>query len=181
MSESSPINWAQEAPRRRTSDAEEPIHGRADCGDPEGVGSGDDNGGVVPEAWDKRADVLSLEGEVRRPGSKRCAAAAATGRREPQAEAASGRASAGHRRIQGGAIKKVVSPQARREAVEVFRVAAECSERHACGQLEVLRAMVRYRRREARFAEANQRLRVLLRELAEERRRWGYRRLHVLL
>jgi putative transposase len=41
--------------------------------------------------------------------------------------------------------------------------------------------MVRYRRREARFAEANQRLRVRLRELAEERRRWGYRRLHVLL
>jgi len=75
----------------------------------------------------------------------------------------------------------VVSPQARREAVAVFRAAADCSERHACGQLEVLRAMLRYRRRETRFAEANQRLRVRLRELAEDRRRWGYRRLHVLL
>ena len=32
-----------------------------------------------------------------------------------------------------------------------------------------------------RLAEANDRLRVRLRELAEERRRWGYRRLHVLL
>ena len=41
--------------------------------------------------------------------------------------------------------------------------------------------MFRYRPRERRFAEANDRLRVRLRELAEDRRRWGYRRLHVLL
>lgn len=41
--------------------------------------------------------------------------------------------------------------------------------------------MVRYRPRESRFAEANERLRVRLRQLAEERRRWGYRRLHILL
>lgn len=65
--------------------------------------------------------------------------------------------------------------------MSIFRAIADCSERHACGQLEVLRAMVRYRRRESRFLEANERLRVRLRELAEERRRWGYRRLHVLL
>jgi putative transposase len=65
--------------------------------------------------------------------------------------------------------------------VPIFRAAAECSERHACGQMEIVRAMVRYRPRATRFAEANQRLRVRLRELAEDRRRWGYRRLHVLL
>jgi putative transposase len=47
--------------------------------------------------------------------------------------------------------------------------------------MEIVRAMVRYRPRGTRFAEANQRLRARLRELAEERRRWGYRRLHVLL
>jgi putative transposase len=41
--------------------------------------------------------------------------------------------------------------------------------------------MLRYRRRETRFAGANERLRGRLRELAEDRRRWGYRRLHVLL
>ncbi len=69
----------------------------------------------------------------------------------------------------------------RREAVKIFSTAADCSERHACGQLEVLRAMVRYRPRDSRFAEANERLRVRLRQLAEERRRWGYRRLHILL
>ncbi len=75
----------------------------------------------------------------------------------------------------------MVGPQAEREAIPVFRAAAECSERHACGQMEIVRAMVRYRPRGTRFAEANQRLRARLRELAEERRRWGYRRLHVLL
>jgi putative transposase len=32
-----------------------------------------------------------------------------------------------------------------------------------------------------RFAQANERLRMRLRELAEDRRHWGYRRLHVLL
>lgn len=75
----------------------------------------------------------------------------------------------------------MVGPQARREAVPVFRAAAECSERHACGQLEVCRALVRYSRRATRFALANEQLRVRLRELADQRGRWGYRRLHVLL
>jgi len=40
--------------------------------------------------------------------------------------------------------------------VPIFRAAAECSERHACGQMEIVRAMVRYRPRATRFAEANQ-------------------------
>ena len=67
-----------------------------------------------------------LEGEVRWAGSERSAAASSTGRREPQAQAAGSRTGFGHRRIQGGAIKKVVSPQARREAVAVFRTATDC-------------------------------------------------------
>jgi len=41
--------------------------------------------------------------------------------------------------------------------------------------------MVRYQQQPTRFAAANERLRNRLRELAEQRRRWGYRRLHVLL
>ena len=65
--------------------------------------------------------------------------------------------------------------------MKAFRAATECSERHACGQLEVLLAMVRYRQRPTRFSAANERLRIRLRELAEQRRRWGYRRLHILL
>lgn len=41
--------------------------------------------------------------------------------------------------------------------------------------------MVRYQSRASRFAATNDRLRMRLRELAEQRRRWGYRRLHILL
>lgn len=63
----------------------------------------------------------------------------------------------------------------------IFRTAAECSERHACGRMEIVRALVRYESWPGRYAEANERLRLRLRELAEERRRWGYWRLHVLL
>lgn len=51
------------------------------------------------------------------------------------------------------------------------------SERRACGLVGVNRASVRYRQRRAGDAVLRQRLR----ELAEERRRFGYRRLHVLL
>ena len=63
----------------------------------------------------------------------------------------------------------------------MFREATKCSERRACGQMEIVRAMVRYRLRANRFAVANEKLRMRLRELAEQRRRWGYRRLHILL
>jgi putative transposase len=63
----------------------------------------------------------------------------------------------------------------------VFCEATKCSERRACGQMEIVRAMVRYRPRPTQFAAANEKLRIRLRELAEQRRRWGYRRLHILL
>jgi putative transposase len=63
----------------------------------------------------------------------------------------------------------------------VFCEATKCSERRACGQMEIVRAMVRYRPRPTQFAASNEKLRIRLRELAEQRRRWGYRRLHILL
>ena len=75
----------------------------------------------------------------------------------------------------------MVGPQAEREAVRAFREATKCSERRACGQMEIVRAMVRYQARSSRFAAANEKLRMRLRQLAEQRRRWGYRRLHILL
>ena len=63
----------------------------------------------------------------------------------------------------------------------MFRDAAQCSERRACGRMEIVRSMVRYRPRPTRFAVTNEKLRTRLREMAEQRRRWGYRRLHILL
>jgi putative transposase len=70
-----------------------------------------------------------------------------------------------------------VSPQLRREAVLVMQVEVELSQRRACGLMELHRGTCRYRRRRSEDG----RLRTRLRELAEARRRFGYRRLQVLL
>ena len=101
----------------------------------------------------------------------------AAGGGKPAAEAHRGRAGGGHPGVEGGGRKKVVSPQMRREAVLVMQVEVELSQRRACGLMELYRATCRYRRRRGE----DQRLRVRLRELAEARRRFGYRRLQILL
>lgn len=51
------------------------------------------------------------------------------------------------------------------------------SERRACRMLRVDRKTIRYRFRRP----ADEALRTRMREIAAERRRFGYRRLHVLL
>ena len=71
----------------------------------------------------------------------------------------------------------MVTPAARREAVAHLRVGFEVSERRACAALGADRRSVRYRSRRPDDATA----RVRLRELASIRRRFGYRRLHILL
>jgi putative transposase len=71
----------------------------------------------------------------------------------------------------------MVTPAARREAVAHLRVAYEVSERRACSALGADRSSVRYRSRRVEDAAA----RARLRELASVRRRFGYRRLHILL
>ncbi|HVO60893.1 MAG TPA: IS3 family transposase [Terriglobales bacterium] len=65
----------------------------------------------------------------------------------------------------------------RREAVLVMQMEVELSQRRACGLMGLYRATCRYRRRRCE----DERLRVRLRELAEARRRFGYRRLQILL
>ena len=71
----------------------------------------------------------------------------------------------------------MVTPAARRQAVahavETFGV----SQRRACEAIGTDRSSVRYRHRRPDDAG----LRARLRELAALRRRFGYRRLHVLL
>ena len=65
----------------------------------------------------------------------------------------------------------------RREAVLVMQVEVELSQRRACGLMEIHRGTCRYRIRR----QQDPQLRSRLRELAEARRRFGYRRLQVLL
>lgn len=71
----------------------------------------------------------------------------------------------------------MVTPAARREAVAHLQVSFEVSERRACAALAVDRTSVRYRGN--RLDDAP--VRARLRELAAVRRRFGYRRLHVLM
>jgi putative transposase len=71
----------------------------------------------------------------------------------------------------------VVTPAAKRQAVAHACGVHGVSERRACRILGVDRASIRYR--SCRAVDTDVRLRI--RELARMRRRFGYRRLHVLL
>jgi putative transposase len=71
----------------------------------------------------------------------------------------------------------MVTPAAKREAVAHLVETYVMSERRACRLIRADRKTVRYRSRRPKDEE----LRRRLRELAPEQRRFGYRRLHVLL
>jgi putative transposase len=71
----------------------------------------------------------------------------------------------------------VVTPEAKRTVVRFWREGMELSERRACRLIGLDRSTHRYLPR----MDDNGELRQRLRELAEQRRRFGYRRLHVLL
>jgi len=71
----------------------------------------------------------------------------------------------------------MVGPAAKRAAVAHLQAVMDLSERQACKIVRADRKMVRYRSKRA----PDRALRDRLRELANERRRFGYRRLFVLL
>ena len=71
----------------------------------------------------------------------------------------------------------MVGPAAKREAVAHLRNVPQMSERRACILVAADRKMIRYRSRRPPDVE----LRTRLRDLANQRRRFGYRRLFILL
>jgi len=71
----------------------------------------------------------------------------------------------------------MVTPVAKREAVVHLRQSYEVSQRRACKALGADRSSARYRKRRPDDGV----IRTRLRELAAIRRRFGYRRLHILL
>ena len=71
----------------------------------------------------------------------------------------------------------MVRPAVKREAVAHLQVKLGLSERRACKIVDADRKMIRYRS----CRPADTELRGKLRDLANERRRFGYRRLFVLL
>lgn len=94
-----------------------------------------------------------------------------------KAEAAAGRHDAGQRCAEGSFNKKILKPAAMREAVVHLQACHGMSERRACRVIDADRKSVRYR--STRDDDGS--LREKLRELANQRRRFGYRRLHILL
>ena len=71
----------------------------------------------------------------------------------------------------------MVGPAVQRDAVAHLQAVMGLSERRACSIVGADRKIVRYRSRRPPDTE----LRARLRELANERRRFGYRRLFILL
>ena len=71
----------------------------------------------------------------------------------------------------------MVTPAAMREAIALLREKLQVSERRACTMIGICRMTVRYRSQRP----DDGRLRERMKALADERRRFGYRRLHILL
>ncbi len=97
--------------------------------------------------------------------------------REPQAEEAAGGIDAGRRDAPRGARKKLLRPGSRRAFVNWAIEEKSYSQRRACGLIGLDPKTYRYASRRSDDAE----LRARLKALASERRRFGYRRLHILL
>src|SRR5690606_222277 len=114
-----------------------------------------------------------MESQVRRAGCFGGAAAEGAGGRERSTEADAGRRHARQCRAERSAWKKVVTPAAHREAAAYL----QSTERRACRVIGADRTSVRYQA----VRPDDMALRERLKALAQERRRCGYRRLHVLL
>ena len=70
-----------------------------------------------------------------------------------------------------------MTPEAKRQAVAHLRVAHGVSERRACHVLQVDRSTVRYKSQRDDDAD----LREAIKRVSRERRRFGYRRIHVMV
>ncbi|MCS4503667.1 IS3 family transposase [Arhodomonas aquaeolei] len=73
---------------------------------------------------------------------------------------------------------KILTPRAKRAAVAVMREDTAISERRACRLVGISRSVLRYQSSQSP-EEGDLRKRIV--ELAQERRRFGYRRIHALL
>src|SRR6202051_454192 len=118
-----------------------------------------------------------MEETVRRAGGRPSSSAQATPGREPRVEAVGRRPDAGQSDVAGCAIKKNLEPSRRRQVVDYLHGNYRVSERHACRVARLNRGTFRYRaHKDPRTA-----LRMRIREIAQSRVRYGYRKIRVLL
>lgn len=92
-------------------------------------------------------------------------------------EASAGRCNARQRGAEGPLGKEMVTPAAKRKAVSRLKDAFGMSERRACKAIGCCRMTVRYETSRPDDGEVRERMRAI----AQERRRFGYRRLLVML
>src|ERR1019366_7889870 len=119
---------------------------------------------------------LCLEGEVRRDGSGRGARSEAVAGRERAVEETRGGSEFGQGRVAIGNPKKRLELALLKAAVGQVREEYAFSQRRACRLLTVAVSSYRYQSR-----RSDEELRLRLVELAREKPRFGYWRLHVLL
>ena len=98
-------------------------------------------------------------------------------RRKREHEAEAVLAEAGKAGAEGSFGKEYLTNPAKRGAIALFQACDGMSERRACRVIDADRKSVRYRS----IRDDDGALREKLRELANQRRRFGYRRLHILL
>jgi len=95
----------------------------------------------MPQSY--QTDVSQVEGEVRWYVSLRCSESQVSGCREHKTEDAAGGAYSRYRHAEGCELKKVVTPDAKREAVSYLQTAYGFGERRTCAAMSVDRSTIR--------------------------------------
>ena len=159
------------------TDAQEQIYRAANHRADQGARERDVGGGSVPQARDLGRDILQVQGQVWRDERVRCSEVEGVGAGEQPIEKASGRDDAGQCGSEGHGNKKLLTPDVKRRAVVQAIKDHSVSERRACSLANLDRTTFQYEKKRGGDGP----LRARLRALANERRRFGYRRLGILL
>ena len=123
------------------------------------------------------ASIYKWKAKYGRHGRLRGQTAEDAGRGEHAAETAAGRRHARQCGAEGFAGKEVVTPAAERRAVAHLKEAFGMSERRACKAIGCCCMTVRYKSTRPDDHDLRERMKAI----AHERRRFGYRRVHILL
>ena len=131
----------------------------------------------MPKTRDRGTDILPLEKQIRWDVAERHEAATAARGRERKAEEAGCRFEPRQADATGCTDKKILRPAEKRDAVRYLQERFQASERKSCTVLRINRGW--HRRQPTRDEQAF--LRIRIKEIASVRKRYGYRRIHVLL
>ena len=119
-----------------------------------------------------------MASQVRGHGGIRRIQAAGIGIRECQAQEIAGRSPPGYPRLEERVWGKALAPQVKREAIRKMIELFDLSERRACRLVGLSRDSCRH---EPEASAQTQALCGRIVEIAHQRRRFGYRRVHDLL